>query len=181
MSFEILGFARQNSLLSAFLDKIMAKLESAILVDCPQKGMDFCKYAYLSASEIGYEGKSSLALIQKESFFNTGYITRKNDDATELPYLDRWLDALSVEGAPVKTIAIVLYSKEQLAKEGIAIEADWGIVTAQAEPDDCISPMPPATILRNALGVEFGGNGTPIDREYYNLSVAYWSKWAIVK
>ena len=34
--------------------------------------------------------------------------------------------------------------------------------------------MTPITMLRNALGVEEGGSGVPLDREAYLRSVAFW-------
>lgn len=180
--FEVLGFARKNSLISGYLDTILDVLNNAELQDCPQKDMPFCKYAFLSAKQIGYTGTSNLAPIEgNESALRSAYITRSNDAADELAYLDRWLDKGQVTGAPVICIAVVLYTREQLAKEGIQIDADYGIVTAQAEPFMGISPMTPHTIERNALGTEFGGNGAPIDRGYYKHAVAHWSKWAIVK
>jgi hypothetical protein len=36
------------------------------------------------------------------------------------------------------------------------------------------TPMAPITMLRNALGVEEGGSGVPIDREAYRRSVEFW-------
>ena len=33
----------------------------------------------------------------------------------------------------------------------------------------------PITMLRNALGVEEGGSGVPVDRDAYARSVAFWS------
>ncbi|TQU34789.1 DUF3228 family protein, partial [Xanthomonas perforans] len=70
----------------------------------------------------------------------------------------------------------ILYSRKQLAKEGTPIEADWGVVGClyTAEPDEI--PMAPITMLRNALGVEEGGSGTPLDREAYRRSVAFWER-----
>ncbi len=41
-----------------------------------------------------------------------------------------------------------------------------------AEPDEI--PMTPITMLRNALGVEEGGSGVPLDRDAYRRSVAFW-------
>jgi hypothetical protein len=40
------------------------------------------------------------------------------------------------------------------------------------EPEE--TPMAPITMLRNALGVEEGGSGVPIDREAYRRSAAFW-------
>jgi len=41
--------------------------------------------------------------------------------------------------------------------------------------------MIPVTMMRNALGMEEGGNGQPLDKEEYQKSVDFWSKRAIVK
>ena len=34
--------------------------------------------------------------------------------------------------------------------------------------------MTPITMLRNALGVEEGGSGVPLDRDAYRRAVAFW-------
>jgi len=39
-------------------------------------------------------------------------------------------------------------------------------------------PMAPITMLRNALGVDEGGSGVPIDRDAYAASVAFWDAHA---
>ena len=41
-----------------------------------------------------------------------------------------------------------------------------------AEPEEV--PMAPITMMRNALGVEEGGSGVPLDREAYQKAVAFW-------
>jgi hypothetical protein len=41
-----------------------------------------------------------------------------------------------------------------------------------AEPVE--TPMAPITMLRNALGVEEGGSGVPIDREAYRRAGEVW-------
>jgi len=177
-SIEILGFARKNSLIAEHLYIVLEACANAKL----HAGVeDFQRYIYLSPEVIGYEGRSNIAKIENNvDKLHTEYATRKNDAANELPYLHRYFNKSEVEGAPVKTIAVILYSREQLKEEGIEIESDWGLVTAQAEPGDFVSPMTPSTILRNALGKEFGGNGSPINREYYQHSVDFWDSWAIV-
>ena len=181
-TFEVLGFARNNSLIADHLDAIENLLPDAELHDCPQQDMSFCKYAFLSAEEVGYEGKATIARINgHEDRLKSGYEKRYNKDAEECEYLCRWFDAEKVEPPNAKCIAVVLYDREQLAKEGIEINADYGIVTAQAEPIMGISPMTPETIVRNAMGPEFGGNGTAFDREYHDIAVRFWSDWAIVR
>ena len=83
----------------------------------------------------------------------------------ELPVLVRWFEG--VEPPVADYLVVILYSREQLAKEGSPIEADWGVVGClyTATPEEI--PMAPITMMRNALGVEEGGSGVPIDREAY--------------
>ena len=92
---------------------------------------------------------------------------------SELPVLVRWFEDLE---PPVAAYLVpILYDRAQLAKEGTPIDADWGVVGClyTMAPEEI--PMVPITMLRNALGVEEGGSGVPIDREAYARSVAFWS------
>lgn len=94
----------------------------------------------------------------------------------ELPVLVRWFEGLD---PPVAGFLVpILYSREQLAKEGTPIAADWGIVGClyTLAPEEI--PMVPITMMRNALGVEEGGSGVPMDREAYRRSVEFWSRHA---
>lgn len=90
----------------------------------------------------------------------------------ELPVLVRWFEGVTPQVA--NYLVVILYSRAQMEKEGTPIDADWGIVgcLATAEPEEI--PMAPITMLRNALGVEEGGSGVPLDREAYRRSVAFW-------
>ena len=90
----------------------------------------------------------------------------------ELAVLVRWFEGLDPPVADY--LVVILYSRAQLAKEGTATDADWGVVGCMytAEPEE--TPMAPITMLRNALGVEEGGSGVPVDREAYARSVAFW-------
>ena len=97
------------------------------------------------------------------------YEARNSD---ELPVLVRWFEGLK---PPVANFIIpILYSREQLGKEGSPIDADWGVVGCiyTMEPEE--TPMAPITLMRNALGVEEGGSGVPIDRKAYRQSVEFW-------
>lgn len=103
----------------------------------------------------------------------SAYEARSTD---ELPVLVRWFDGIE---APVASYLIpILYSREQLAREGSPIEADWGVVGClyTATPEEI--PMVPITMLRNALGVEEGGSGVPLNRNAYRQSVAFWQQHA---
>jgi hypothetical protein len=90
----------------------------------------------------------------------------------ELPVLVRWFEG--VEPPVANYLVVILYNAEQLAKEGAPIEAAWGVVGCiyTAEPEEV--PMAPITMMRNALGVEEGGSGVPIDREAYARATAFW-------
>jgi len=90
----------------------------------------------------------------------------------ELPVLVRWFEGL--EPPVANYFVVILYSREQLAKEGTRIEADWGVVGCMYTMKPEETPMAPITMLRNALGVEEGGSGVRIDREAYARSVAFW-------
>ena len=90
----------------------------------------------------------------------------------ELPVLVRWFEGVD---APIaEYLVVILYSREQLAREGTPIDADWGIVGClyTATPEEI--PMAPITMMRNALGVDEGGSGVPLDRDAYTRSVAFW-------
>ncbi|HRO28168.1 MAG TPA: DUF3228 family protein [Luteimonas sp.] len=90
----------------------------------------------------------------------------------ELPVLVRWFEG--VEPPVADYFVVILYSAEQLAREGAPIDGDWGIVGClyTATPEEI--PMAPVTMMRNALGVEEGGSGVPLDREAYRRSVEFW-------
>jgi hypothetical protein len=92
----------------------------------------------------------------------------------ELPVLVRWFEGVDVPIA--NWLIAILYSAGQLAKEGTPISADWGVVGClyTLEPEEI--PMAPITMMRNALGVEEGGSGVPIDRDAYRRSVAFWER-----
>jgi hypothetical protein len=94
----------------------------------------------------------------------------------ELPVLVRWFEGLE---PPVANYLVpILYSAEQMAREGSPIDGDWGIVGClyTLAPEEI--PMAPITMMRNALGVEEGGSGVPLDRKSYRRSVEFWERHA---
>jgi hypothetical protein len=99
----------------------------------------------------------------------SAYEARTKD---ELPVLVRWFEG--VEPPVAEYLVVILYTAEQLAKEGSPIEGDWGVVGClyTLTPEEI--PMAPITMMRNALGVEEGGSGVPIERDAYRRSVAFW-------
>ena len=90
--------------------------------------------------------------------------------------LVRWFEGLM---PPVANYLIpILYSREQLVREGTSIAADWGIVGCLYTMTADEIPMVPITMMRNALGVAEGGSGVPLDRAAYRASVAFWEAHA---
>ena len=90
----------------------------------------------------------------------------------ELPVLVRWFEGVD---PPVADYLVpILYSRAQLAKEGEPIDADWGVVGCiyTSTPEEI--PMAPITMMRNALGVEEGGSGVPLDHDAYRRAVEFW-------
>ena len=110
---------------------------------------------------------------ENRHLLRSAYEARTKD---ELPVLVRWFEG--VEPPVTNWLIPILYSREQLAKEGGPIDADWGVVGClyTMEPEEI--PMAPITMMRNALGVEEGGSGVPLDRESYRRSVAFWDTHA---
>jgi hypothetical protein len=104
------------------------------------------------------------------SLLRSGY-EKRNDG--ELPVLVRWFE--NVEPPVARYLIAILYSRDQLAREGSPIDADWGVVGCMYTDEPGETPMAPVTMMRNALGVSEGGSGVPLDREAYRRSVEYWS------
>ena len=108
-----------------------------------------------------------------ESRLRSAYEARTPD---ELPVLTRWFEGITPPRAD--WLIVILYSREQMRREGELIDADWGVVgcLATASPEEI--PMAPITMMRNALGVDEGGSGVALDPEAYHESVEYWNTHA---
>ena len=103
------------------------------------------------------------------------HLLRSDYDARtkeELPVLVRWFEG--IEPPVAEYLIVILYSREQLAKEGTSITADWGIVGCMYTMEVQETPMTPVTMMRNALGVKEGGSGVALDRTAYLRSVEFW-------
>lgn len=94
----------------------------------------------------------------------------------ELPVLVRWFEGIEAE--PARYLIPILYSAEQMEKEGNPITGDWGIVGCLYTMTPEEIPMAPITMMRNALGVDEGGSGVALDRAAYQRSVAFWERHA---
>lgn len=60
-------------------------------------------------------------------------------------------------------------------------DAPWGIISVKGQTTDYELPMQPITMMRNALGKEFGGSGIPLDFSEYKKSVEFWTKHVAIK
>ena len=114
--------------------------------------------------------------LDQGATLHTAYEARSEQ---ELPVLVEWITGIKAQAASY--IHLILYSREQMAKEKDPIEADWGIVSVSASMTALVEPMRPITALRNALGVSEGGSGSPIDKKAYQDSVCYWSKYIMLR
>lgn len=97
----------------------------------------------------------------------------------ELAVLVDW--ATGVKPRKAEWIHLILYSREQMAKEGDEVTADWAIVSINGAVTQEVEPMRPITSMRNALGVEEGGSGVAIDRKAYQESVDFWSQYIMIR
>lgn len=58
---------------------------------------------------------------------------------------------------------------------------EWAIISIKGQLEDYELPMAPITMLRNALGKEYGGSGFPLDKREYLKSVEYWKAHALIQ
>lgn len=162
------------------LDKLQGvtpeAFEQYINANEPEKILDgyapFCKlYAYKNWTE----SRCMTIKITRSNrhLLRSAYESRTKE---ELPVLTRWFEG--VEAPRAGHLLVILYSREQMEKEGDNVDADWGVVGCLPTADLSETPIAPITMMRNALGVEEGGSGVAIDREAYQQSVEFWDQHA---
>ena len=90
--------------------------------------------------------------------------------------LRRYFPKDSVQIERAKYLDLILYSKEQIQKECLAmgqedehkdIDYEYGIISVKFENEPHETPMDPITMMRNALGKEEGGSGVALVRATY--------------
>jgi len=148
----------------------------------------FCKYLILP-NEFGVKCAVREITLDIYPYIRTDYSQRTPE---ELAILTRYVQLPpGFKSAEANYIVLVLYSKEQLKREFKPKEegqefyfddsVEWGIVSIMGTVLPHPDPLVPITIMRNALGVEEGGNGETLNRKVYNESVDFWSKYILVK
>eukprot|EP00887_Chlorella_sp_A99_P005459 scaffold1.g5459.t1 len=117
----------------------------------------FCKHVFLPAAFLSPPPPVSALPITPDNrrLLESGYTARRTEELAVTPPPAAWLD-------------VILYSREQLVKELVALPY------AEGNPE-------PITMLRNALGREEGGSGVPLDRGAYERAVAYWQDHAAIQ
>eukprot|EP00922_Rhytidocystis_sp_ex-Travisia-forbesii_P060111 GHVS01089090.1.p1 GENE.GHVS01089090.1~~GHVS01089090.1.p1 ORF type:complete len:258 (+),score=62.50 GHVS01089090.1:320-1093(+) len=144
---------------------------------------NFCKHIFLRNFA---ETKISVIPItpQNKHLLRSGYLARRPE---ELPVLSRWFqkEDVSEDIRVAKFLDIILYSREQIAKENEAMQQlshqstiaggnpDWSVIAIKAQDEDYELPMAPITMLRNSL-ISEGGSGVGVCRSAYMHSVEYW-------
>lgn len=167
-----------------------SNLESAPTV---LEGYDtFCKLIVVSNFTNARVGSLPIT-IANHQYIRHGYSSR-ND--RELPVLTRWFELPT--GVPLaEYLVVVVYSRKQLLEEHqmqwatdmnsdvpefeLAEDDEWGVVAILGQSHPGEEPMNPVTMMRNALGKEEGGSGTPLDKEKYAKSVLFWQNNVNVK
>ena len=158
-------------------DEFLSELSAAECVAEVPGYAPFCRHIFVPNFT---DARMGVHRITEENrhLLRSDYVARREG---ELPVLTRWFDSADVEPTECPWLDVILYSAEQLKKEGSPIDGDWGIVAILSATSSDEAPMPPSTAMRNALGKDEGGSGVPLDREYYMRAVEYWSKWATIK
>ena len=149
---------------------------------------DFCELVVVKNFTNARTGTLPITL-ENYQYIRSSYSARREG---ELPVLSRILN-LPIDIPVAKYLVLVLYSKEQLEKEYYAnienqeklekfvFDGDFGIVAILGQMSNEEEIMSPITMMRNALPIEYGGSGVPIDKEAYAKSVEFWSKNVLVK
>lgn len=132
--------------------------------------------------------------VANHQYIRHGYSSRTDK---ELPVLTRWFE-LPTQVPLAEYLVIVVYSRQQLLEEyqmqwsrrdmnndvpefELSEDDEWGVVAILGQSHPGEEPMNPITMMRNALGKEEGGSGTPLDREKYIKSVLFWQNNVNVK
>jgi len=146
----------------------------------------FCKYLIIKNRFRDIKSGTIKLNWFTKLFVKSGYSSRTTE---ELSVLSRWVKLPFWFKRPkANYLVFVLYSREQLLKElkeGETLElsekCNYGIVAVLGTVKPMADPMPPITIMRNALGIEEGGNGVKLDKDLYKESIEFWSENILIK
>ena len=145
----------------------------------------FCKHIFVP-NFAGVVRTTVEITPENEGLLRSAYEARTDK---ELPVLGRWFpkESFATDVGEATFLDVILYSREQIRKENAAMgedsgsDAPWGIVSVKPQDVDFELPMQPITMMRNALGAEYGGSGVPLIDAKYRESVDFWSRHAPLK
>jgi len=137
----------------------------------------FCKLVVVQNFTDAKVGSMPITL-ENYQYLRSGYSARRD---FELPVFSRWFE-LPLPAPKAEYLVIVLYSKEQIELEdNIEFDADWGIVSIMGTMYGEEEPMKPETMIRNSMGIEYGGSGVELNKDEYLKSCEFWEVNATVK
>jgi len=164
--------------------KSWKKGENSVFYDLQDSLYPFCKYLIVK-NFTDAKSSSFPITIENYQYLRSGYSARREG---ELPYLSRWFEFPIKNTKEAEFLVLILYSREQLLKEHegeeefeISESADYGVVALQALEVPVVELMTPYTMVRNSLGIKWGGNGEEVNEEYIRKASEYWSTNAIIK
>ena len=156
-------------------------------------GAEFCKYLVF---------KNYLPLIKQAvlpitldlyPFIRSDYFARVPG---ELSVLTRFAQLPPGFSLPVaEYVSVILYTRGQIRLEFdakynkaqnippfyLSEDCEYGIVAIMGTAKPYPEPLVPITMMRNALGLEEGGNAEKLDKEKYQKSVDFWREHIMVK
>jgi hypothetical protein len=142
---------------------------------------DFCKHLFVRNFTDAALGVAEIVGANLH-LLRSGYAARRPG---ERAVLTRWFEREELLALGWRDtcpwLDLILYSKGQMAKEGQPVDHDWAIVSINSALSPVEAPMPPITMMRNALGITEGGSGVPLSDEAYEAAVTYWSKHATIR
>jgi len=165
-----------------YINEDLSAPSTSVCSVLPSK-MPFCRYLF-----IGNFTSAPLSNMRIDNsnaqWLRSEYEARRD---SELPVLIRYF-SFPCPQPPANVLMLVLYSREQLLLEAKTDEEraavpdnDWSVIAVFALDSVEVPPMPPITMMRNALGIEEGGNGVPLDKADYIAACGYWNTHAMVR
>ncbi len=156
---------------------------------------DFCKYLIVENNIEDIKQATLPITLDIYPFIRTDYFSRVE---TELPVLTRFVQLPPNFNLPkAKYLVFILYSRDQLLKEHetkiedscpygdndfyLNDDVDYGLICVLGTELPEADPYVPITMMRNALGIEEGGNGVKLNKEQYLKSVEFWRNNILIK
>lgn len=162
----------------AQLEDLRKKAEQGVNAGKDRKGYaDFVHIVSVNEPDI----LCNIAKItpQNEKLLKTEMTKRREG---EEEYEHRFFESKDVKGIPSHHVDIILYTKEQLDKEGEKnTGSDFDIISINAEISEKGAPIAPVTMRRNIKGPASGGSGHQHTEEEIGESEKFWEQHALIK